>query len=420
MDFGYGGVLNWPKEWFKLPFGANVAFHYNNSENFIPATDRVDQYRRPVESPAGISEDWGVTINLWDNKLIARLNWFNATLVRASSNVSGQFNGTNANIFNHYGILNREIRRLDSNNDDIIDDVIGDEFEFDPVTGLTPEGLTREQAIAAEYPNFGRLKAARANIEPHLTDELKTAYNYRMAPDGSSNTQAAGPVTDTNDIESKGFELELIYNPSRNWRIAFNAASQETVLTNIAPDLTALLQNTWLPHLATFGDLDWNAPAEVVSGNTVSQQIIANVLDYYIIKGQEGRPQAEQRKWRMNLVTRYQFSEGRFKGFSVGGAARWEDQYATGFPLYLDENGLNQPDVFNPWLSDRTLSFDLTFGYRRRILRNKDWTAQLNIRNLQNWFSDTVSPARHQPDGSVARARFDPPMQMLLTNTFRF
>jgi hypothetical protein len=418
--FGYGGVINWPKEWFKLPFGANVAFHYNNSENFIPATDRVDQYRRPVESPAGISEDYGVTIDLWDNKLIARLNWFNATLVRASSNVSGQFNGTNANIFNHFGILNREIRRLDANDDNIIDDVIGNEFEFDPVTGLTPEGLTREQAIAAEYPNFGRLKAARANIEPHLTDELKTAYNYRMAPDGSSNTQAAGPVTDTNDIESKGFELELIYNPSRNWRIAFNAASQETVLTNIAPDLTNLLQNTWLPHLATYGDLDWNAPAEVVNGNTVSQQIIANVLDYYVIKGQEGRPQAEQRKWRMNLVTRYQFSEGRLKGFSVGGAVRWEDRYATGFPLFVDENDISQPDVVNPYFSDQTMSYDLTLGYRRRILRNKDWTAQLNVRNLQNWFSDTVSPARHQPDGSVARARFDPPLQVLLTNTFRF
>lgn len=66
------------------------------------------------------------------------------------------------------------------------------------------------------------------------------------------------------------------------------------------------------------------------------------------------------------------------------------------------------------------MSYDLTLGYRRRVLRDKDWTAQLNLRNLQNWSSDKVTAVRHQPDGSVARVRFDPPLQVLLTNTFKF
>jgi len=35
----------------------NLAFHYNRSENFVPSTERVDQYRRPVPSPIGISKD---------------------------------------------------------------------------------------------------------------------------------------------------------------------------------------------------------------------------------------------------------------------------------------------------------------------------------------------------------------------------
>jgi hypothetical protein len=34
--------------------------------------------------------------------------------------------------------------------------------------------------------------------------------------------------------------------------------------------------------------------------------------------------------------------------------------------------------------------------------------------------SDNVTAIRFQPDGSVARVRFDPPLQVLLTNTFRF
>jgi hypothetical protein len=418
--FGYGGVLNWPRQWFKLPARANVAIHYNTSENFIPATDRVDQYRRPVPSPTGTSKDYGVSVYLWDNKVVARLNWFEATLGRASSNVSDLFNQTNSNIFNHFGNLNRDILRLDANDDGVIDQSARDEIDIDPATGLTEDGLTRDQAVAALYPNFGRLKAARASIAPHLTDELKTAYNYRMAQNGSSLTQWAGAITDTNDIESRGFEAEIILNPTRSWRVAVNAAKQETILNNIAPTLTGLLNRVWLPHLEHFGDLDWNNPAEAVNGNTVLEQINDRLLDYYSIKGQEGRPQNEQRKWRVNVVTRYMFNEGRLKGISVGGAVRWEDQYAGGYPIISDPRGLLLPDVRNPYLVDAETSYDLTLGYRRKIFGNKDWTAQLNIRNLQNITSDRVTAVRFQPDGSAARVRFDPPFQVLLTNTFRF
>jgi outer membrane receptor protein involved in Fe transport len=78
------------------------------------------------------------------------------------------------------------------------------------------------------------------------------------------------------------------------------------------------------------------------------------------------------------------------------------------------------PDVRNPYLVDTETSYDLTLGYRRKILRDKDWTVQLNVRNLQNLTSDKVTTVRFQPDGSAARVRFDPPLQVLLTNTFRF
>ncbi len=323
-------------------------------------------------------------------------------------------------MFTHYGNLNADIRRFDTNDDGAIDASFLEEITVNPATGLTPEELTREQAVAALYPNLAKAKAARAAIEPHLTDELKAAFNARPQPDGSVETQAAGDITDTSDIVSKGFEAELIFNPTRNWRIAFNAASQETILTNIAPRLTQVLNTVWLPHLAQFGELDWNTPVETVSGNTTSQQINGNLLEYWAAKGQEGRPQAEQRKWRVNTIARYLFSEGRLRGVSIGGAVRWEDQYAAGYPQLDDPRGLILPDVRNPYLVEAELSYDLSLGYRRKIFGNKDWTAQLNLRNLQNWSSDKVTAVRFQPDGSIARVRFDPPFQVLLTNTFRF
>ncbi len=244
--------------------------------------------------------------------------------------------------------------------------------------------------------------------------------NYRMDADGSSSTQNTGTITDTNDIESRGFEAEITFNPTRNWRIACNLAKQETILTNIAPALTAQLNNVWLPHLAKYGNLDWNLPAEPVNGSTTAQQVNSPLLDYHVVKGQEGRAQAEQRKWRINLVSRYQVSEGKLKRFSVGGAARWQDRYADGYPLINDPRGVVVPDVLHPYYAEAEWSFDAILGYRLRILGHRDWRAQLNVRNLQNWTSDTVSVIRRQPDGTIARVRFDPPLQILLTNTFTF
>lgn len=418
--FGGGGVLNWPRHLIKLPRGLKLAFHYNTSKNFIPAANRVDELRRPVPSPTGRSKDYGVSVYLWDSKLVARLNWYEANLNGASSNVSDLFNQTNTNIFNHFGNLNRDLGRYDANNDGQIDAAHRDAVEVDPVTGLTEGGLTRDQAVAALYPNLEKARAAREAIRPQLTEALKTAYNYRMAPDGASLTQWAGAVTDTNDITSKGFEAEIVYNPNRSLRFLFNAAQQKTVLTAIAPRLTRLLEDFWLPHLAQFGGLDWNAPVEAVNGNTTQQQINDRLLDYYINKGQEGKPQAEQRKWRFNAVGRYTFQEGRIRGFAIGVAMRWEDKYANGYPIINDARGVILPDVAHPYWAEPETSYDLSFSYRRKIARRYDWTGQLNLRNVQNWNSDRVTTIRTQPDGSPARVRFDPPLQVLLTNTIQF
>ncbi|MDO8542030.1 MAG: TonB-dependent receptor plug domain-containing protein [Opitutaceae bacterium] len=419
--FGYGGVLNWPSQLIKLPWGGNLALHYNTSENFVPATDRVDQFHRPLSSPSGRSKDYGVSVFLWDNKVVARFNWYNSRLAGATSNVSQLFNQMFGNIFQHHGFLNADILRVDANNDGAIDDAVKNQIAVNAATGLTPDGLTRDQAAARFYPNLTKARAARASMESYLTDELKTAYNFKVLADGS-NTILGDPrgVSDTNDIEAKGFEAELTFNPTPNWRIAFNAARQETILTDIAPGLTDVIEKTWLPHLTQYGDLDWDLPVGPVNGVTINQQVAVRFVDYFAVKGQEGRPQIEQRKWRLNMVTRYSFSEGRLKGFSIGGALRWEDRFANGYPIYTDPNGVVLPDISKPYFSEATTSCDLMFGYRRRIMGNKDWTAQLNARNLQNWSGDRVSVISRQPDGSIARVRFDPALEILLTNTFRF
>ncbi len=430
--FGYGGVLYWPKKLIPLPgFIDDITFHYNTSDNFIPATDRVDELRNPVASPKGGSQDWGVSFYLMENKLTARLNWYKASLLNASSSVSDNYNQTITNMFNHFGNLNRDIMAYDANGDKKIDQEIFDEltapqngvYPFDPATGLNVDGLTVDQVVAEEFPNLVDAHAARANIEPFLTDALKASFNYRMAPDGASQTQWAGAITDTQDIDSKGFEAELIYNPTRSWRIAFNAAQQETVLTNIAPRLTKLVDNVWVPHLTQFGHLDWNTPIQQVSGNNTQQQVGNRLIEYFAIKGNAGKPNPEVREWRFNFITNYSFREGFLKGWSVGGAARWEDEFAGGYPIIVDTaSGLVLPDVANPYMGEKKLSLDMNVGYRRKIhvFGDVDWRMQVNVRNLQNLDNRDVEITRFQPDGSAARARYGAPSEIFMTNTFSF
>ncbi len=422
--FGYGGVLNWPHRMIELPNGMDIAFHYNETENFVPAATRVDQFRRPVDSPEGISKDWGVTVFLMDNRIVSRFNWYDAKLNNATANLGGVFNQSIGRIFNHWGFANAAIFSADPDGDGMINQEFIDEerfVEFDPDDEtIIIEQETDEEVIARVAPNFQRTIEDRASITPYLTPELKNAYNFRVDSDGTVNTQAAGAVSDTQDIQAKGFEWELTMNPTRSWRVSFNFADTETILTNIGPRMTELFNNFWLPHLERFGDLDWNDPMGPNNGVTLQEQVNQDVLEYLEQKAQEGKPTLEQRQYRVNFVTNYRFQEGFLQGFSVGGAARWQSDNAVGFPLIPREDGIVQPDITRPWLNEDVYNFDLTFAYRKKISDKINWTIQLNIRNLQNLQNDELSTIRRQPNGDVARVRYDPPSQFLLTNTFRF
>ncbi len=188
----------------------------------------------------------------------------------------------------------------------------------------------------------------------------------------------------------------------------------------------------WAPYLAEFGDLDWGDPTEPPRGDNIRDQTYDRLLDYYAVKGEEGKPTSEQREWRFNFVNNYTFREGKLRGFSVGGAARWQDKASGGFPISwvkndgsgegvpLGENSHIEPDVLNPFYTDTDLAIDLIFGYRKKIFGKVDWKMQVNLRNVHNWDNTDVDAIRFQPDGSVARARFAPPRQIFLTNTFRF
>ena len=133
----------------------------------------------------------------------------------------------------------------------------------------------------------------------------------------------------------------------------------------------------------------------------------------------DGSPVQELRRWRFNIVTNYDFRSGPFKGFSVGGAVRWQDQVATGFPVKKNAIGVWVYDVTRPYYGSDEINYDAWLRYSRKILKDRiKWSVQLNVRDL--FGPGELIAVTSQPNGQTASARIPQPDKWTLTNSFEF
>ena len=71
------GVVVHPLKW--------LSFHYNHAENFIPNAGAVDLLGKSTPSPTGVGKDYGFSVNLLEDKLNIKLNWFELTAAAGSA-----------------------------------------------------------------------------------------------------------------------------------------------------------------------------------------------------------------------------------------------------------------------------------------------------------------------------------------------
>ena len=104
----------------------------------------------------------------------------------------------------------------------------------------------------------------------------------------------------------------------------------------------------------------------------------------------------------------------------VGGAYRWQDKAAIGFPVILGPDRVTGViDVKNPYLGDTESNVDLWVGYRRKVFSDRvTWNVQLNVKNVGR--GNELIPVSAQPDGTIASVRISTPQTWTLTNTFEF
>jgi hypothetical protein len=273
-----------------------------------------------------------------------------------------------------------------------------------------------EKIFAALPPNFRELYGFQYTGSPAANDQAQTVAGV-------------SGVTDTTDFTAKGHEIDLVYNPTRQWRILANFAKQQTVQNNIAPNtkrIIAAMRPVWdelkdrpRTNYPTGFVLGTPLPASV---ETVGQFVNNTVyIPFATMLATEGSAAAEQRKYRANLVTNYQFAkESILRGWSAGAGVRWQSKLGIGYPASYKPDGSVDLGINRPYYAPAETNVDLSVAYGLKVWRDKvDWKAALQVRNAFASGGDLI-PVTVQPTGEVASYRLAPERRIYLTNTFSF
>jgi hypothetical protein len=180
---------------------------------------------------------------------------------------------------------------------------------------------------------------------------------------------------DTQATVSKGYELELVANPTRQLRLALNVKNAETQVSDLFPAITAYIaehRGTWLaPQNANrivgtgFGS---------ATGQTVAQVVASTELLLRTVKAPEGRAPVMDRKITGNMFAKYSFASGFLKNFAVGAGANYRSRAVLAYRIQTDQQA-----AYTPAYTD----FNGLLQYSGRFRSDKiRYTLQLNIDNL--------------------------------------
>lgn len=408
QDVTWGVVVKTPTSWLEnVPVISALHFHYGESANFQPGAVRTDTRGDKIANPGGETTDYGVTLGLMDNKLSIRAVWYETNQVNVTSN--GSANYLAHEVASRYAILyNTAVQGIGT--------------AFTGVDGLN---------ILADRNQDGVSDA----VLPPPAQWLRDLQGFSINPTtGLATVEPVATFRSVNDVTSEGFELEIVYNPTPNWRILFNATRQEAVQTGLGADLTRLLTEDLLYDTNGDGTLDatveqaYTGPFADISADQggdpsgVDHALIWNgfwAANLAQVTQFNGNPTPELREWRWNLITNYVFTDGRLDGFNVGGSLRWEDSGPIGYALKTTETGGWASDLDKPIIGDETFNVDAWVGYRTTLMDGKiDWHIQLNVRNVLN--DKDLIPIQANPNGRIATYRIPSPLTWEIRSSFKF
>jgi outer membrane receptor protein involved in Fe transport len=431
----------------KLPI--RVSAFYSRSTNFQPEALRVDIYGEQIPLPSGTTKDYGLLFETKDGKYSLRVNKYETAATYANSQGFGGagFIG-NSQVWGGSWANQYEYDLFHGNqpSDAIITWQVNNRPagapqppgweaqirpgnpEWDPTNSIYNFDLApddngdRAKAAAKEKATVDAWRAWQKSVDPRFYQAWGLNLNDPFDKSNPKGLTASVPngFALTEDSSSKGYEIELTAQPTRNWRVAVNAAKTEATRSNIGGKNLAEFIAGYEKALTTTpaGDMRiwWGG-----SGNeTALYQWYANAGgEWAQRKLQEGTNVPELREWRVNAITNYDFTEGLLKGVSVGTSVRWQSEVVIGYRPVPGATARELSfDISHPYMGPAETNVDFWIGYSRKLTDKINWRIQFNVRNATQ--GDDLIPITVEPDGSPASYRIAPPRLFVLSNTFSF
>lgn len=384
----------------RLPADSEIRLQWNQSSNFNPVGQRRNIWNEELGSPTSDTEEHGLSLSSFGGKLELRVNRYETSIK----------NDSIANVGNPYTYISSMIGRLLNARD----------------AGLNPANFNY---IYPGWNSFNDVaQALYQTIPARLQANIGADKNFNPRFTGSGNALQWNPesiinLASTSDTVSTGTEFEAILNPARGWRISLSVAKTEAVKANVAVEELAFAA-AWKENLDTMfdGKLLPGArnPSSGEMGRFYDQYVAEHLPSIRSAAAQSGVSSPEVRKWRANIVSRYEIQSGLLRGLSLAGALRWQDRVGIGYPL-VTSSGITTADRTNPYWGPSDTQVDATLGYKRRFkIRGAtiNWNINLNVRNLLA--KDELIPIAANADGSWGTFRIPPERTWTLTNSFAF
>lgn len=225
------------------------------------------------------------------------------------------------------------------------------------------------------------------------------------------------------DLVSKGYELEIVANPTRNWRVSLSGAKASATASNIGRAWVAFIQER-----APIWAANANLTGPGGGNTTIGSRYLGIIQTLNQMKQADGQTVENGRDWRVNFVTRYAVGEGMLRGAFVGTGYRWRSSQVLGyraalvkneFPLAGSPSEVLVPSRNAPIEGGILSETEVFFGYSRRVGKRLTWRLQLNVRNVFD-DQDPMGQRANIGAGFTTVYAVPEPRTFILTNTLTF
>jgi len=433
----YGVAIHLPK--FikqKLPEGTDLSFYYFHGSNETPKIRyAIDGTQLPNEQ--GETNDFAVQFD-YRNKLTVRLTRFDTVSKYAQASYGSPLGGNGwfigaapnwaltmgAAAMAAFELPDSEIPQGLRDNSWIYDWARNPaRAELMPQVGKAlREDFTAyfDQAYWDRYGSNVDVAAIQRGDWLHVLRDTDVALPWTIVGIGDQ-IHGVQEIIDQ-DVGSKGYELELVVRPLKNWDLTFNVAKVNATQLKLGDAATRHL--TAMKHIfvdTAFGDVAmWGGYNDAGAWRS---EFMKNLWAPYNIQiALTGSNQPEVREWRFNGVTNYKFDQGFLRGLNIGGAFRWEDKPTLGFGIHNADIGEGQTlwiaDVNQRLRGEADEHFDFWIGYERKLTDKVNWHLQLNVRNVGE--NTKLVPITLQPNGDVAQSRIQAGQSFELSTKLSF